>query len=67
MITLTTRPKTSDVIEFDLHGERVTGLVLLASDNDVIVDLCDDQHVFVTSIEELKNLSVFGDDFALAA
>ena len=68
MIALTTsRPKTTDVIEFNLHGERVTGLVLLVSGDDVIVDLCDDQTVFVSRIEDLEHLSVFGDDFEIAA
>jgi uncharacterized protein YkvS len=63
----TTRLKTSDVIEFDLDGERVTGLVLLVSGESVIVDLCDDEHVFVTRVDELEHLSVFGADFAIAA
>jgi hypothetical protein len=58
---------TGDVIEFDLAGDRVTALVLLVSDDQVIVDLCDDEHVFVTRVEDLANLQVFAEFIALAA
>jgi hypothetical protein len=60
-------PVTGDVIEFDRQGERVTGLVLLASDGHAIVDLLDDQTVFVSRLEELENVSVFGEFLSIAA
>jgi hypothetical protein len=60
-------PITGDVIEFDRQGERVTGLVLLASDGQAIVDLLDDETVFVSRFEELVNVTVFGEFLSIAA
>jgi hypothetical protein len=60
-------PVTGDVIEFDRQGERVTGLVLLASDGHAIVDLLDDETVFVSRFEELDNVTVFGEFLSIAA
>jgi hypothetical protein len=53
--------KATDVIEFDHQGERVTGLVLLVSDEHLIVDLCDDTTVLVTTITDLQDARVFRD------
>jgi hypothetical protein len=58
---------TGDVIEFDRNGERVTGLVLLASSGHAIVDLLDEQTVFVSRLDELDNVQVFGEHLAAAA
>lgn len=58
---------TGDVIEFDLDNERVSALVLLASADQIIIDLCDDEHVFVSRVDELVNLKVFAASIALAA
>lgn len=44
---------TGDVLEFDLDGEAVTALVLLAADQAVILDKCDDSTPFVLKADEL--------------
>jgi hypothetical protein len=58
---------TGDVIEFDRNGIRVTGLVLLASGEHAIIDLVDEDTVFVSRLDELDNPAVFGEFLQLAA
>jgi hypothetical protein len=58
---------TGDVIEFDRNGSRVTGLVLLASGEHAIIDLVDEETVFVSRLDELENPTVFGEFLQLAA
>jgi hypothetical protein len=58
---------TGDVIEFDRNGDRVTGLVLLASGEHVIIDLVDEDTVFVSRLDELDNPVVFGEFLERAA
>jgi hypothetical protein len=58
---------TGDVIEFDRNGDRVTGLVLLASGEHVIIDLVDEDTVFVSRLDELDNPAVFGEFLERAA
>jgi hypothetical protein len=58
---------TGDVIEFDRNGVRVTGLVLLASGEHVIIDLVDEDTVFVSRLDELDNPAVFGEFLDRAA
>jgi hypothetical protein len=55
------RIKAGNVIEFDLNGEVATGLVLLASNEAVIVDLCDGSMPIVARPEEMRGVRVFSD------
>ena len=47
------RLDSGDVIELALNGEPTTALVLLASENAVILDACDGSTPFVVKREEL--------------
>jgi hypothetical protein len=53
------RVKAGDVVEFDANGETVSGLVLLASVEAVIVDLCDGSMPLVARPEEMCGVRVF--------
>ena len=48
-----------EVIEIEIDGEPATALVLLASEQGVIVDLLDDSTPAVILWEELHNVRVF--------
>lgn len=51
--------ETGDVLEFDLDGEAVTALVLLAADQAVILDKCDGSTPFVLKADELVGYRKF--------
>jgi hypothetical protein len=51
--------ETGDVIELDRDGEPVTALVLLATDEFVILDLCDGSTPFVAKYDELVDYRKF--------
>ena len=53
------RLEAGDVIELDRDGDRVTALVLLAADEAVILDLCDDSTPFVLKRDELVEYRKF--------
>jgi hypothetical protein len=50
------------VIEIDHGGEPVTALVLLASDELLILDVCDGSTPFVIRYDELGSFRVFEPD-----
>jgi hypothetical protein len=56
-----TQPKTGDVIEVDIDGTIETALVLLASDDMVILDLCDGEVPLVFELKDLQAVRVFHD------
>ena len=51
--------ETGDVIELDRDGDSVTALVLLATDEFVILDLCDGSTPFVVKRDELVDYRKF--------
>ncbi len=51
-----------DVIEFENAGETTTGLVLLAADESMILDLCDDSTPLVVRYNELGAFRRFSPD-----
>lgn len=53
------RIETGDVIELVLNGEPTTALVLLASENAVILDACDGSTPFVVKQDELVDYRKF--------
>ena len=53
------RLETGDVIEIVRDGESVTALVLLASEEAVILDPCDDSVPFVLKRDELVDYRKF--------
>jgi len=55
---------TGDVIEFDLLGEAVSALVLLATPEALILDACDGSMPFVLHVDELGSFRVFDGTFA---
>jgi hypothetical protein len=55
------QPKTGDVIEVDISGTIETALVLLASDDMVILDLCDGEVPLVFDRKDLHAVRVFHD------
>ncbi len=52
-----------DVIEFENEGETTTGLVLLAADESMILDLCDDSMPLVVRYDEIGSFRRFTADF----
>jgi hypothetical protein len=52
-----------DVIEFDSDGMTTTGLVLLAADESMILDLCDDSTPLVVRYDEIGGFRRFSPDF----
>ena len=56
---LNERIDTGDVIEVKLGGEVVSTLVLLATDDFVILDACDDSTPFVVKHDELVEYRKF--------
>ncbi len=55
--------KTGDVVEFDVNGEAMTALVLLATPEAVILDPCDGTMPLVFRPEHLGAVRVFDPAF----
>jgi hypothetical protein len=53
------RLETGDVIEIARNGEHVTALVLLASEEAVILDVCDGSIPFVLERDEVVDYRKF--------
>ena len=53
------RIETGNVLEVRIAGEWVSALVLLASDEAVILDLCDGSTPVVLQAEELQEYRLF--------
>jgi hypothetical protein len=51
--------KAGDVIEIKSGGDVITVLVLLATDDAVVLDPCNDQTPFVVNTEELVEYRKF--------
>jgi hypothetical protein len=51
--------ETGDVIELGRDGDSVSALVLLATDEALILDLCDDSTPFVLKRDELVDYRKF--------
>ena len=51
--------ETGDVIELVLNGDVVSALVLLAADEALILDTCDDTTPFVVKRDELVEYRKF--------
>ena len=57
--TLVQQLETGDVIELDRDGDPVTALVLLATDEFVILDLCDGSTPIVSKHDEVVDYRKF--------
>jgi hypothetical protein len=65
MSTLTNeRIETGDVIELIHEGELISALVLLATEDAVILDACDDTTPFVMRRSDLVDYRLFQPEFA---
>lgn len=53
------RIESGDVIEMDCDGERISALVLLATEDAIILDACDDTTPFVIRRCDLIDYRVF--------
>ena len=53
------RLRAGDVIELELNGDTASALVLLANNETVIFDLCDDSTPYVAHPEDLVNVRIF--------
>jgi hypothetical protein len=54
-----------DVIEFTLHGERLTAEAMLVTDDDVaLLDLFDGDRPVMARISELVDVTIFRPDAA---
>jgi hypothetical protein len=51
--------RTGDVVEVEIDGELVSALVLLTSDDTVILDACDGRTPFVVRPSELAGSRVY--------
>jgi len=51
--------QTGDVLEIDRDGEMISALVLLATDDAVILDACDDTTPFVVRRSDLVDYRLF--------
>ena len=60
---LNDRIETGDVLEIDREGQMISALVLLASDDAVILDACDDTTPFVVRRSDLVDYRLFRPDF----
>ena len=54
--------ETGDVVELELEGQLATALVLLASDDTLILDLCDGEMPLVARLHEISGLRRFAPD-----
>lgn len=59
MNAVAVRLQAGDVIEVDANGEVASALVLLATDEAIILDACDGSTPFVVRPEELAQVRVF--------
>lgn len=65
MSTLTNeRIETGDVLELTHEGKLISALVLLASDDAVILDACDESTPFVMRRSDLVEFRLFQPEFA---
>jgi hypothetical protein len=55
---------TGDVVEVEIDGEVVSALVLLTSDDTVILDACDGRTPFVVRPSELAGSRVYSGQLA---
>ncbi|MEO6124204.1 MAG: hypothetical protein ABIR32_10885 [Ilumatobacteraceae bacterium] len=53
------RIETGDVLEIDRDGEMISALVLLATEDAVILDACDDSTPFVVRRSDLVDYRLF--------
>ncbi len=53
------RIESGDVIEMDCDGERISALVLLATEDAIILDACDDTTPFVIRRSDLTDYRLF--------
>jgi hypothetical protein len=53
------RINTGDVLEFNLEGKDMSVLVLLVSENALVLDACDGSTPFVLKPEELGDVRIF--------
>ena len=53
------RLRAGDVIEVEANGEVASALVLLATDDAVVLDACDGSTPFVVRADELIGVRVF--------
>ena len=60
---LNDRIETGDVLEIDREGQMISALVLLASDDAVILDACDDTTPFVVRRSDLVDYRLFRPEF----
>jgi hypothetical protein len=56
---LNERIETGDVLEIDRDGEMISALVLLATEDAVILDACDDTTPFVVRRSDLVDYRRF--------
>jgi hypothetical protein len=56
---LSDRIETGDVLEIERDGEMISTLVLLATDDAVILDACDDTTPFVVRRSDLVDYRLF--------
>ncbi|MGE3686820.1 MAG: hypothetical protein AB7J47_10700 [Acidimicrobiia bacterium] len=56
--------ETGDVVEFELDGELVSALVLLAAADSLILDLCNGETPIVARLDEIVGLRRFSPDVA---
>ena len=56
---LNERIETGDVIEVDRDGLRISAMVLLATDDAIILDACDDSTPFVLRRRDLVDYLLF--------
>ena len=56
--------ETGDVLEIDRDGEMISALVLLATEDAVILDACDDTTPFVVRRSDLVDYKLFSPEFA---
>ncbi len=61
---LNDRIETGDVLEIDREGQMISALVLLASDDAVILDACDDTTPFVVRRSDLVDYRLFRPEFS---
>jgi hypothetical protein len=60
---LSDRIETGDVLEIDRDGELISALVLLATEDAIILDACDDTTPFVVRRSDLLDYKLFDPAF----
>jgi len=61
MNAVSTRLIAGDVIELDIEDDSASALVLLATDEFVVLDPCDGRTPIVVRLEDLGPVRVFSD------